>query len=90
MATESKDSIPKKERNTRGFREYGTAKHSYGTYRVTESSAAGKGAHVWVFVDSTGMHLNVEQAKELVALLQTFVSEAENGELVEPAVTMND
>jgi hypothetical protein len=86
MTTESKE----KARNSRGFREYGTVTTSYGTAKVTESSAAGKGAHVWVFFDATGMHMSVEQAGQLIALLQTFVKEAEAGELIEPATPMND
>jgi hypothetical protein len=74
--------------NGRGFREFGGIKTSRGSCRVTESSLMGEGAHVWIFSkpEGTAPHLNVEAAKELIALLQMFVAEAEAGKLWEPAV----
>lgn len=63
-----------------------------GTVRVQESSLAGEGAHAWLFLDGTGNppdtnapQLSVESAKRLIAALQKFVDDAEDGQLTEPA-----
>lgn len=68
--------------NNRGFYVYGSpTPDSYGgEIRVTESSAASK-AHVWLVVDEeikdnmAMAHLNVDQAKRVIAQLQAFVDQ---------------
>ena len=87
-----------KEYTNRGFRVYGHIPYRHGgSVRVQESSLAGCGAHVWLFIDGEkckdhmGEHLmpspqmSVAQAKELITALQSFVDEAEAYELTEPA-----
>lgn len=81
----------------RGFGIYGRIQSREGSVRVQESSAAFTGAHVWLFHDDAPCrehcgehfrphpHLNVAQAKELIAALQAFVNDAEGGRLIEPA-----
>lgn len=90
----------KTEKTARGFGVYGKSKiksRGGGTLRVQESSLAGEGAHVWLFldgekcVDHLGEHLapspqlNVTNVKRLIKALQTFVDAAEAGGLMEPA-----
>lgn len=58
--------------------------------KVVESSLAGCGAHVRIFVDEgdgvvRGLHLSVEDAAALVRALSTFIDAAESGLLIEPA-----
>lgn len=73
------------ERTERGFRIFGRVDaHCGATVRVQESSLAGKGAHVCLFCDGD-LRLNVAQAKALRDALDTFVREAEAGQLAEPA-----
>lgn len=91
-----------KETTNRGFRVFGRITDDRGTgVRVQESSAAGRGAHVWLFtegdcVDHLGKHqrpdahLNYHQAKALIEALQAFVHEAEAGQLAEPATVEDD
>ncbi len=75
------------ERGDRGFHGYGEPmKDTYGSLlEVYESSAAG-GPHVWVKVDASAWdrsgeparataHLNVEQARALIARVQAFLDE---------------
>ena len=68
-----------------------------GTIRVQESSMAGEGAHVWLFLDGRecrehlGHHmrpaplLNVAQAELLAEALAAFVAAARAARLMEPA-----
>lgn len=85
------------EKTGRGFTIFGRIQSRDGSVRVQESSAAFTGAHVWLFHDDApcsllggehfrpSPHLNVAQAKELIAALQAFVDAAEGGRLTEPA-----
>lgn len=70
-------------KTNRGFHIYGDPfKDSYGAdISVLESSSA-EGPHVWVSVKGGGInnndgsaHLNEDQAKELIARLQTWINE---------------
>lgn len=90
------------EKTSRGFNIYGRIPTQRGgSVRVQESSMAGEGAHVWLFLDGEQCvdhlghhqkpdpHLNVEQAKALRDALDTFVRAAESDELTEPASVPN-
>src|SRR5262249_23945857 len=81
-------------RNDRGFVEYGSGTCAHGIeWRVIESSIAGE-HHAYLFADGVlpgggrsggrkvegSLHLNVEQAKQLIAHLQRFVADAEDPE----------
>lgn len=87
-----------KEFTQRGFRVFGHIPYrNGGAIRVQESSLAGCGAHVWLFIDGEkckdhmsehlmpSPQMSVKQVKELIAALQCFVDEAEASELTEPA-----
>lgn len=86
------------ETTPRGFQIFGRVPcASGGTVRVQESSMAFEGAHVWLFLDGEeckehlgkhsrpAPHLDVAQAKQLIAALSDFVVAAEQGALMEPA-----
>lgn len=88
-----------REVTSRGFRVYGYVGGGGDLkVRVQESSRAGVGAHVWLFLEGEecvvlngehiqpAPHLSVEGARELRDALDTFIREAEAGELTEPAV----
>jgi hypothetical protein len=83
----------------RGFRIYAEdVRAMWGTVKVLESSAAGKGAHVWIFYDQDkgvsdtklDPQLSVEAAKVVRDALDTFIREAEADELTEPALEETD
>ena len=80
------------ERTERGFRIFATINTTRGAVRVQESSAAFEGAHCWVFPskENNQIHVNVAQAKELIAGLQAFVDEAEADKLTEPVQRNED
>lgn len=68
------------ETTPRGFKVYGRVTDSRGTdVSIIESSAVGRPhAHVYVDPSNATPHLDVEQAKSLVAVLQAFVEDAED------------
>lgn len=86
-------------RNGRGFRVFAERQRPEsewlfgqpGTVRVVESSIAGRGAHVWVFVDgqsaadAASVELNVAEALLVREALGDFITEARAGVLTEPA-----
>lgn len=94
------------ERTPRGFVIFGHVPFNHGgtdaTIRVQESSAAGTGAHCWLFIDGAecndhlghhqmpNPHMSVAQAKQLIGALQDFVDAAEGDELTEPAEGADD
>lgn len=77
----------------RGFNEYGIVNgRNDATILVKESSIAFEGAHVWIFSENPAVQnkecavqINVKSAKQLISCLQEFVTQAEAGELTEPA-----
>lgn len=91
-----------KEFTQRGFRVFGHIPYrNGGAIRVQESSLAGCGAHVWLFIDGEkckdhmSEHLmptpqmNLEQVKQLISALQDFVNEAESENLTESCENQN-
>lgn len=73
------------EKTDRGFTIYGEMRDAWGSrIRVQESSIVGR-PHAYVLADNSEMphpspHLTVDQAKELIALLQRFIEDAESPE----------
>jgi hypothetical protein len=77
---------PTFERTERGFKDWAPIETAYGhVLRVQESSVAFE-PHLWLWVDhegsviktdagkgTTGVHLTVEQAEQLIATLQTAI-----------------
>jgi len=86
-----------KGRTERGFSKHGTFKTTWhGEVRVQESSAAFKGACVWVFCEEAysnepkknppHLHLSYVDAVNLRDALIDFIKDAEDGKTLEPAL----
>lgn len=66
----------------RGFHDYDSFRDTYGSEVTVRESSNASGPHVWVFCKENPQmvdpspHLNVEQARRVIAALQAFVDEA--------------